>query len=182
MGVKQTLTILRNVEPEVYKQLRSDIKGIVETGRKAIMSAVPAVAPLSHMVHSGRTRYAIPRVTTVLDLLDKARGNTARLVQIKVDNKNGAGFEIADIAGRGSGRGRIPRSRTRPYAYKGGTRTHAINGQGQRMLENLPSNNASRYVYPAIESQMPKIQAGVVLSIETASAKINRKLDVVYGD
>ncbi len=175
-GVKEALTQLKSVKPDVFKQLTKDIDGIVAPAKTAIVAAVPFLAPLSGMMGNGRTAWTGVRVKTVKDFRATNRGSSARLVQLKAEGFPGAGFEIADMAGRGSGRGRKPKAETRVYPYKGGTRSHKLNGQGQRMIENLP-HKASRYVFPAVESMMPEIQVKVLKSIEEAASQINRKLD-----
>lgn len=175
-GVKEALTQLKSVKPDVYKQLTKDIDGIVAPAKSAIVSSIPFLAPLSGMMGNGRTAWTGVRVKTVKDFRATNRGSSARLVQLKAEGFPGAGFEIADMAGRGSGRGRRPKSETRVYPYKGGTRSHKLNGQGQKMIREL-AKQPSRYVYPAVEKMMPTIQIKVLASIEKAAAEVNRKLD-----
>jgi len=180
LGVKETLYELKRVQPEVYAELVNDIKGIVQPAITAIDRAIPRFAPLSGMEHSGRSAYGpvkiTPRVTP--SATSFMMGQTAKLVQIEVmSTGNRFGLELVDMAGRGTGRGRRPKNRTRPYAYKNGVRQHDLNGQGQRMIENLGGGKGSRYVYPAVEDVFPSIQAGVLRSLDNAASKINRKLD-----
>lgn len=189
VGVKETLAVLRTVEPDVYKQLNKDIETILKPAKQNIKRAIPSVTPLSGMMGNGRTSWSQVSVKTSKSLIAKSG---SKLVQIVAKSTNGAGFEIADIAGRGSGRGRNPKSVTREYAYKGGTRRHHIDGQGkknpnriyrygtqgQALIANL-SGKPSRYVYPSVEQQLPQIQADVFKSLEIAAAVINRKLDVL---
>ena len=175
VGVKETLATLRTVEPDVYKQLTKDIETILKPAKQSIKRAIPSVAPLSGMMGNGRTSWSQVKVKTAKSLTAKSG---SKLVQIVAQSTNGAGFEIADMAGRGSGRGRNPKSITREYGYKGGTRRHRINGQGQAMIRNLGST-ASRYVYLSVEQQLPQIQSDVFKSLEIAAAVINRKLDVL---
>lgn len=175
VGIKETLAILKNVEPEAYKQLNKDIERIVQPAKSQIVKTTPFLAPLSGMMGNGRTAYTGVRVKTSKSLTARSG---SRLIQLRAEGFPGAGFEIADMAGRGSGRGRRPKSVTRAYPYKGGTRTHRLNGQGQAMIRNLPSK-ASRFTYPAVEKMMPQIQADVFKSLEVAAAVINRKLNVL---
>ena len=78
-----------------------------------------------------------------------------------------------DYAGK---RGVQTRSQTtRPYAYKGGTRTHRNNGQGQAMVNRLNSiRSASRFAWPAAERALPMVQAKVQSVLESAAAQISR--------
>lgn len=196
LGVKETLKVLQQVEPEMYKQLRKDIRSITAPAVSRIKATVPSVAPLSGMNGNGRTQWGGVRVTTNITPSQRSRAfgsTTANLVAISSTGPTGAfGFNIADMAGRGSGRGRNPKAVTREYAYKGGSRMHHTDGngikkpnrnykystQGQAMIANLP-NKPSRYVYPAIESQLPAIISQVAISLQGAAASINRKLEIV---
>jgi hypothetical protein len=189
VGVKETLAVLRSVEPESYKQLNKDIESALGPAKSAIKRSIPSVAPLSGMMGNGRTSWSQVSVKTSKSLVAKSG---SKLVQVVAKSTNGAGFEIADIAGRGSGRGRNPKSVTREYGYKGGTRRHHIDGQGkknpnrvyryatqgQALITNL-SGKPSRYVYPSVEQLLPQIQTEVFKSLETAAAVINRKLNVL---
>lgn len=188
-GAKETLAELKAVQPELFKQMVEDIKQITQPAVTAIESRVPPIAPLSGrmrngkkgggMTHSGRSAWGAPKVTTTVTPSAKAYfGTEARLVQIATTTEGKLyGIELADMAGRGSGKGRNPKPRTRVYAYKGGTRTHALNGQGQAMIRALPGSKGSRYIYPAVERKFPQIQIQVLKVLDTAAAKINRKLD-----
>lgn len=181
LGVKETLYELKRVQPEVYAELVNDIKSIVQPAITAIDRVIPRFAPLSGMEHSGRSSYGPVKITPRVTPSGTSfmMGQTAKLVQIEVmSTGNRYGLELVDMAGRGSGRGRRPKTRTRPYAYKNGVRQHNLNGQGQRMIENLPGGGkGSRYVYPAVEDVFPAVQAGVLRSLDSAASKINRKLD-----
>jgi hypothetical protein len=180
LGVKETLYELKRVQPQVYAELVDDIKSIVQPAITAIDRAIPRFAPLSGMEHSGRSAYGPVKITPRVTPSGTSfmMGQTAKLVQIEVmSTGNRFGLELVDMAGRGTGRGRRPKNRTKPYTYKNGVRQHNLNGQGQRMIEHLPGGKGSRYVYPAVEDVFPAVQAGVLRSLDSAASKINRKLD-----
>jgi hypothetical protein len=195
-GVKETLKVLQQIEPEMYKQLRKDIRSITAPAVSSIKSSVPSIAPLSGMVNAGRTGWSGVNVTTNITPGQRSRAigsTTANLVAISSTGKNGQyGFNIVDMAGRGSGHGRRPKNQTREYSYKNGNRTHRIDGsgvknpnhnykystQGQALIANL-SKQPSRYVYPAIENQLPAIIIQVGNSLQQAANAINRKLDII---
>ena len=182
LGVKETLKVLQQVEPEMYKQLRKDIRSITAPAVSGIKSTVPIVSPLSGMVHSGRTSWGHVKVTTSITPAQRSRAlgsTTANLVAIQATGPNNAfGFNIADMAGRGSGRGRNPKPITRVYERNGQPRQHRLNGQGQAMIRNL-GGQPSRYVYPAIEHMLPSIISAVGVSLQQAATSINRKLEIV---
>jgi hypothetical protein len=180
LGVKETLYELKTVEPQLYAELVDDIKSIIQPAITAIDRVVPRFAPLSGMEHSGRSAYGPIKITPRVTPSGRSymMGQTAKLVQIEVMSTGKRfGLELVDMAGRGTGRGRRPKSRTNPYPYKGGSRSHDLNGQGRGMINNLPGGKGSRYVYPAVEAVFPLVQAGVLRSLDAAAAKINRKLD-----
>jgi hypothetical protein len=182
-GVKEMVAILKTVEPEMYKQFRKDIRKLAAPAVSSIKSNVPSVSPFmggkDGMTHSGRTAWSAPRVTVSItpNQRSKALGSTtANLVAILTRGSSGQGLVIADMAGRGGGK--TTRDVTRPYAYKGGTRTHRVNGQGQALIRGL-QKRPSRFVYPAIERQLPAIRVAVASSIEEMAKTINAKISRV---
>lgn len=175
-GVKEMVDILKSVEPELWKQLRSDIRKIAAPAVSSIKSNVPTIAPLSGMVGNGRLAWSPVKVNLSITPAQRARAfgsTTSNLVAIISKGSVGQGFVVADMAGRGGGRQR--RSETRVYPYKGGVRSHRVNGQGQAMIRAL-SSKPSRYVYPAIERQLPAIRSGVADSIDLMAKTVNAKI------
>jgi hypothetical protein len=176
-GVKETIALMRTVQPEMLKQLRKDIRKIANPAVTAIKSTVPTVAPISGMNHSGKTAWSGVSSTVSVTPGQRSRAlgsNTANLAAIVSTGKNKQfGFNIADMAGK-SNKVRSG-GRTRPYQRNGVTRTHALNGQGAGLISNLPKR-PSRYVYPAIESKLPAIYSEVAVAIEVASKTINGKI------
>jgi hypothetical protein len=161
-GVQETLNILRKFQPESLAQLRRDIKN--DSGLNAAVSSVkaeiPPVAPLSGMMnHNGRTQYRIPRVAPSLKSPKRTMSSQeSSLITIATTSpKDGIGFEIIDMAGRGSG-GRTPR--------------------GRAMIANL-AKKASRFVYPGFEKKQEGIEKGVLRILEDYAAKVNVKLRVM---
>ena len=176
VGVKEMLQILKDVEPETYKKLRANIRQISAPAVSAIKTTVPAVAPLSGMIHNGRTAWSPPKVTVSITPNQRSRAfgsTTSNLAAILTRGQSGQALVISDMAGKGGGRQR--QIRTRPYPYKGGTRTHRINGQGQKFISALPKT-PSRFVYPAIERQLPAIRSQVAITIEEVAKSINARI------
>jgi hypothetical protein len=175
-GVKEMVAILKSVEPELYKQFRKDIRSLSAPAVSAIKSNVPTISPLSGMVGNGRTSWSAPKVSISITPNQRSRAlgsTTANLVAIMTRGSNGQGLVIADMAGRGGGKQRY--SLTRPYPYKGGVRRHRVNGQGEAMIRGL-QKQPSRFVYPAIERQLPAIRVAVAGSIESMAQTINVKI------
>jgi hypothetical protein len=182
-GVKEMVAILQTIEPEMYKQFRKDIRKLAAPAVSSIKSNVPPVSPFlggkDGFTHSGRTAWSAPRVTVSITPNQRSRAlgsTTANLVAIVTRGSTGQGLVIADMAGRGGSQTR--NSVTRPYAYKGGTRTHRVNGQGQAMIRAL-EKRPSRFVYPAIERQLPAIRVAVADSIEQMAKNVNIKISRV---
>jgi hypothetical protein len=184
VGVKEMIQTLQTLEPETYKKLRANIRLVTAPAVSAVKSNIPPVSPFAGrrkdgFTHSGRTAWSGATVGTSITPAQRSRAlgsTTSNLVAITATGKGGQfGFNILDMAGRGSGRGRRPKTVTRPYAYKGGTRTHRLNGQGQRMIDAL-NKRPSRYFYPAIENKLPDIRRGVERVIDQVAADMNRKI------
>jgi hypothetical protein len=197
-GVRETLQLLDAVQPGSIKQLRKEIRTIIEPSLSAIKSNVPSSAPLSGMSHYGRTRFDRPQVKATLSMAQSKYSDTTPLIRIEVvAHPDSVGFEIADMAGRRTlqhgprmpyqykGRGRIGGSgrqnptRSRPIVRRGNTKefSYRINGQGTAMIRNL-SKLPSRYVYPPVENNIFKIRDDMMNSLEKYVAKINHQLKV----
>jgi hypothetical protein len=181
-GVKEAVAIMRQVEPEMLKELRKEIRKIANPAVSAIKSMTPAVSPFSGrskdgMSHTGRTAWSAVNVTVSITpgQRSKAFGSTTSNLAAIVSrgSNNQFGFNIADMAGKSR---KIRTSGvTRSYAYKGSSRNHRLNGQGRGLIEHLPGK-PSRYVYPAIESKLPQIYSSVADAVQQAIDTTNRKL------
>lgn len=181
-GVKETLAVMRKAEPQLYKDLRRDIRSIIQPAVSAIQSRVPKVAPLlgnqfgvGGMNHNGRTRYAVPKVTIAFTPSKRSRFSAVQsLASVKVTSPtNAVGFEIVDMAGRGTGKGRRATARSRGWASN--PKGYEKNGQGQGMISSL-GMSPSRYVYPAVESQTIAIESGVRATLMKYDAELSRRL------
>jgi hypothetical protein len=160
-GVQETLNILRKIQPESLAQLRRDIKN--DSGLNAavssIKSEIPAVAPLSGMMnHNGRTQYRIPRVAPSFrsPKITMTQNESSLVTIATTPPKDGIGFEIVDMAGRGNG-GKTAR--------------------GRAMIANL-AKKASRFVYPGFEKKQEGIERGVLKILEDYATKVNVKLRI----
>jgi hypothetical protein len=160
-GVQDTINILRQIEPGGIKQLRSDIKNDpgLNAAASGIRSQIPAVAPLSgFMSHNGRTSYRIPKVMPVFKPPRKSlrSGEASLITLVTTPPKDGVGFEIVDMAGRGQG---------------------ARSARGQVMISRLASS-PSRYVYKGFENKKQNVEDGVKRILDKYANKVNVKLKV----
>jgi hypothetical protein len=159
-GVKETISELRKLDPELVKQMRQDIKrepGLV-SAMSAIKSKAPAISPLRGMIHSGRTAYGKPRVATSFKpsvKLDRIKERS--IVTINTTPPKGAiGFQIIDMVGRGSKRG---------------------SAKARGMQSGL-GGKPSRYVWAAIEGKQQGLNLAVINIIKKYSEKANIRLRV----
>jgi hypothetical protein len=197
-GVKETLQLLDAVQPGSIKELRKDVRRIAEPAVTAIRSNLPATAPLSGMMHYGRTRYAGAKVKAEVQTRDSKFNNTSSLIRLSVQSPgDAAGLEIADMAGRktqgggvqlpyeykglgrrgGSGRQAPTRSRSVVRRGNAAPFSYRINGQGQAMIRNL-KGQASRYVYPPLTIAIVGVRDQMVKTLDEYVGRINQKLKV----
>jgi hypothetical protein len=108
--------------------------------------------------HNGRTQYRVPKVAPSFQSPRQTLTRSeSSLVTIVVSSpKEGIGFEIVDMAGRGSG---------------------ARTARGRAMIANL-AKKASRYVYPGFEKKQEGIEQGVKRILDKYADQVNVKLRV----
>ena len=131
----------------------------------AIRSRIPSVSPLQGnqfgyggMNHSGRTSYKIPKVSvsaTPSKRLDFANQRSIVTIQVR-SPKNGVGFEIIDMVGRGK---------------------DANTSKAQGMKKKL-GGSPSRYVWKGFEQRREAITKAVVNILDRYAKIVNVKLKV----
>jgi hypothetical protein len=183
-GVKETVKLMRQFEPETLKQMRKSIREITKPAIQEIKSLSPKVAPLSGMAGQGRTGYTVPKINIRITPSGKSYGfgsTTANLVAITATGSGSQyGFDIADMAGRANNPGKY--RVTRPFVdpRTGQTVRRRINGQGENMINVLQQRSrkpASRYVYGGIENKLPAIRAEVARVVDRTMKDFNRRLN-----
>lgn len=153
VGVNQMIRELKQIEPELYRQLRKDLINDVKPLYAAIKSNIPAVAPLSGLNNNGRLGWGKPvRVSAKINLKQK-KGFTT-LLTVRTQN---AAVEMIDMAG----------SKNEPTTE-----------QGRALIANLPGK-ASRYVWPAANRFLPEIIKAANNTLERYSKIKNRTLEVI---
>jgi len=159
-GIAETVKILNSIDKEIVKQARRDLRSGAQPVANAVKANIPTEAPLSGMVHNGRTawRPAGFKVRVKTNFTKRAEQRGYSLVSIvageRIVAQGAASFSIADMSGRKA---------------RGKTRS------GQAMIRGLNAKGkASRYVYPAAEREIPYIKDQVVGTI--------RKLTKTYND
>jgi hypothetical protein len=105
--VRRALTLLKSIDEEAVKDLRTDLKTRLSPLATQIANAAPPVSepPLSGMANRGRLGWG-PRKGTVGFTPGKNRANATNLVAIRVQSvpvAGQAGFMFAELAGTRSG-------------------------------------------------------------------------------
>ena len=174
---------LREIDPELRKQLVRDAKAVGVKADGIIKPALQSIRPLSGMTNPnnqgrlawnrqqakvGKSLRAVRPDTTQVQfrtstgtMARKSGIETTSLVRVRVLAPLSV---IMDMAGRGGGsyfdRGYQNSGYTRPFMRDGKQVRMRLNGQGRGMIRQL-SGGASRYVWPAIETRKPSLEAEV---------------------
>jgi hypothetical protein len=141
VGIKEALKDMKKLDAEAIKALRAKLKTAILPIAQKIAAQVPTQAPLSGMMHSGRTRWTGARARVAFTPAKIRKGkDTHPLVSIVLTGKSsGAGFDIAEIAG--SRNNQFTQSRSKEFTRRGGSRKIRTtqNGQGRAFVNNLES-------------------------------------------
>ena len=173
-NVRELTRQLKAIEPALQKAMVKQIKTEIQPLATMVKSALPVTSPLSGANTNGRLGFGVGKPSNSVSIRYRSGGSkrsaVTSLASVRVNN---ALTSVMDYAGK---RGVTTRSQTtRPYAYKGGTRTHRNNGQGQAMVDRLnQTRRPSRFAWPAAERALPMVQAKVQSVLESAAATISR--------
>lgn len=144
-GIAEVVKTLKTIDNDLVKQARKDLRTGAKPVADAVRNNIPNEAPLSGMVHNGRTAWKPSgvKVTVKTNFSKKAERKGTSLVSIVAgaqgkNSQGAAAFQIADMAGR---------------KRRGNT------ASGRAMIRKLnASSRASRYVYPAALRQLPYVE------------------------
>lgn len=173
-NVRELHRQLDAIDPALKKAMVRDAKLAAKPLQTGIKSAIPSVAPLSGFNGSGRLDWGVGKpVKSVTISYRTGRSKTTAITSLLSVKVNSPAVALVDYAGR---KPRGPaRQVTRPYAYKGGTRTHRVNGQGEAMIDRLNTlRRASRFAWPAAERALPAIKVQVQGILDRESKRISR--------
>lgn len=114
---RKALAILKQVDPDVTKNLRAKLKTELAPYASSLAAQMPQVSPLRGMIGDFPTSYRPPQ-GKVSFTTGSGRGSANRLLAIQLDAGKQRGFYIADLAG---------------------TRSKGFTPQGKAMIEKLNS-------------------------------------------
>jgi len=161
IGLDFVVRELNDLEPGLVKQLKQDLVTEIKPLYQIVKSRVEQSRPyIKGFNHSGRTGDKGATVRVTGRAVTGRRGRKTSLVSIRT---SGVAAAIADMAGRGSS-GRTD--------------------SGQAMIAKLTSKHgkASRFVYPAIEKEIPRVQASITKIVEKYADMVNRRLIIKRED
>ena len=194
---KPVVKALNRLEPDLKRQMLKDMKQITKPAVSEIKSVIPATAPMSGM-SVARTSTAMPdrkmnnngdgrlswtggkyknRIIAPDNVIPRFRASRSR--KYAVTSLFGIWLRspgVAMVATAGKGSGRPGYSTTREYPYKGGTRKHTNNGQGEAFIRKVRNTGLFNFFYKAVEKQIPSMEREVKLSYEKYSKLVNRRL------
>lgn len=158
---RNVLNVLKTVEPEVTKNLRTELASNLQPYATKIANQMPQIAPLRGMIHTGRTRYEPPK-GRVSFTPGGGRSSASRLVAITLKTPgDSGGFYIAELAG----------TRSKGFTPTGKTMIRAL----QEKFPLVPKRGG-RFAWRAFLSLYPTVADLAVKIINDKLDEIERKL------
>jgi septum formation topological specificity factor MinE len=161
IGLDFVVRELNDLEPGLVKQLKQELVTEIKPLYQIVKNQVEQSRPfLRGFNHSGRTGDKGATVKVTGRASTGRRGRSTSLVSVRMTS---APAVIADMAGRGS---------------KGRT------ASGQAMIANLTAKHGkpSRFVYRAVEREIPRVQASIIKIVEKYADMVNRRLTIKTED
>ena len=161
IGLDFVVRELNDLEPGLVKQMKKDLVTEIKPLYQMIKNRVEASRPyLSGFNHSGETGDKGKTVRVTGKAVTGRRGRRTSLVSIRMTS---ASAVIADMAGRKS------RGKT---------------ASGQAMIANLTAKHGkpSRFVYRAVEREIPRVQAAITKIVGKYADIVNRRLIIKRED
>ena len=175
-GSSETIKVLKQLEPDLYKELRkkvsSELKPILNPIKSEINSSVTAEMKekMPGMFHNGRSAWSGVNITA------RVTTRPRDLIFINATGRKGqVGFDYAELAGI---RRRGPRRMSKPYTLNGATRRHAVNGQGDAMISKLQRDfgKPGRFAFVRVLRRKPEIERKVQDIADGFGIKLSRRL------
>lgn len=183
-NIRELQRRLKTIDPKLRAELVKDAKKAGEPVQLAVKSAIASITPLSGMTQGRLNWYSSvdakgkahrpDDVKLQFRTRSSGRSDVTSLVRVQVASPAVVMADMAGRSGRFLNKGYKGSGVTREYPYKGGTRRHRVNGQGEAMIRGL-GGSASRYVWPAADNKIPAVKAQIEGILRDAYTKINRK-------
>ena len=179
---KGTLKAIRELHPELRKQLTRDLKEVskpmVEGMKLRIKDLTPPVGSLDH---SGRTNWENGKYKSgtikpdnVIAKLSSGRSRRTAVTSLFAVWVRSPMASIIGVIGKGS---MVPRRAvTREYEWRGTTRRHKNNGQGEKLLSFVDNHGERNWFYREAEKTMPNVERQVKLTWDKYSKIVSGKL------
>lgn len=146
VGISEVSKTLRAIDKDIVNRARKDLRTGAKPMADAVRANIPSEAPMSGMVHNGRTAWKPSGVKVVVrtNFSKKAERRGFALVSIVAGSRGkgaqgSASFQFSDIAGRKA-------------------RGNTASGRKMIRVLNERKGRASRFVYPAALRELPYVQ------------------------
>jgi hypothetical protein len=150
-GINEAIKDMKKLDAEAVKALRNKMKSAILPTAQKIAAKVPTQAPLSGMIHAGRTRWTGARARVAFTPAKIRKGKDLHpIVSIVLTGKGtGVGFDLAEIAG--SRNFQFTRERSKEFQRR--TSSNKIrtrqNGQGRQMVGQMESRGRAPWTLRA---------------------------------
>ena len=180
-GIKEMQKSLKELEPKLDKAMQRDAKTIAKPGADRVKSVIPSVAPLtgkdgqSGMLNNGRLGWGIGKpANSVTVRYRSGRSKQFAVTSLVAIWVNSPATAMVDVAGKGrsSNNGR----QSRKFMKNGTLMTMTINGQGDAMISKLKQQKSNNFAWPAVEREIPRMNAEIRLVIGKYADRLNREL------
>ena len=184
-GSAETIRILKELEPDLFKELKKKLTSEINPVIKPIQSEINSQVTQeirntmrsssrssseSGMFHNGRSAWSGANLTTRVATRPK------ELVFINATGRKGQfGFDYAELAGI---RRRPARRQSRSYTVNGQARRHAVNGQGDAFISKLNKEfgKPGRFAWIRVLRRKPQIEEKTQAITDAFGIKVSRRL------
>lgn len=175
---------LKRIDPAFRRQLLREAKKPAKPIQQAVKNRLASVEPPSGLTR-GRLNWNAstdakgrvhPPTDVKIEFRTKSSGSRMFTSLVRVRAASPA-VAMADMAGKSEryiDAGYKGTGRTRQYQWKGGVRTHRVNGQGRALIRAL-GGKASRFVYPSAEDSLPQAMREVDKVVSDFAKLVNMK-------
>jgi hypothetical protein len=159
--VRAVIKQLRNIDPEIVKDLRKELRSNLSPIAQQVAASVPTEPPLSGFARSNATAWAAVTGKTSFTPGKSRKGGNS-LVSVRVEPRNGArGVYIAELAGSRSS-GKTPQ----------GSNLITVLNQRSPM-----KGRGGRYIYAQFRMLRPDVVGIAERILNKTFAKIERSLE-----